>query len=83
MAVSGKIRKGFKCRVQFSFVADLAAMLLLLSNRNVGNRSVEKCVFMKQLCEAGSRKDQCCGMRSDSTSSQNFRVRLISVLELH
>lgn len=48
------------CR--FNFLQILAAILLCPGNKNMDNESVEKLVFMKQLCEAGSRKDQCCGI---------------------
>ncbi|KAJ7398924.1 hypothetical protein BTVI_120899 [Pitangus sulphuratus] len=61
----------------------LAAVLLLFSNKNVDKESTEKLVFMKQLHEAGSRKEQCCDRRSNSTSNENFPGAHKSILCLH
>lgn len=82
VAVSGKARKGFKCHVQFLFAAGFSSSAASPQQYGVVDKSIEKLVFMKWLCEAGSRKEQSCGMRSDSISNQNFPVRFVSVLKL-
>lgn len=73
--------RGVNAKCSFHLLQILAAMLLLLSNKDVNDKSIEKLVFVKWLCEAGSKKEQCCDMRSDSTSNQNFPMRFICVLK--
>ena len=65
----------------FHLLQTLAA-LLFPSNKNVDNKNIVKLVFVKWLRAAGSRKEQYCGLRNDSTSNQNFPVKFISVLKL-
>lgn len=44
--------RGWNAKCSFHLLQILAAMLLLLSHKDVNDESIEKLVFVKQLCEA-------------------------------